>query len=150
MHGNNPIRVLTSAYFSDEGPSGIGVLAVNAPVTSVGSVCEQTFGGEDELHFRSILRALQLGKELGAKDILILSPSDKIVKLVNREIALEPGGPLALLYIRIRALIYTYDRAEIRAVSRSRVRAARKLATQASRMPVRSSNPQRELFAAAG
>jgi hypothetical protein len=72
------------------------------------------------------------------------------VKLVNREIALEPGGPLALLYIRIRALIYTYDRAEIRAVSRSRVRAARRLAVEASRMPVRSSNPQRELFAAAG
>jgi len=150
MQRAKPIRILTGACFADSGPSGIGVVAVNAPATSVGSVCEQTFGDEDELHFRSILRALQLGKDLGVGSILVLSPSDKIVKLVNREIALEPGGPLALLYIRIRALIYTYHRVEVRAVSKSRVRAARKLAVQASRAPVRSAQAQGELFAAVG
>lgn len=150
IHRAKPVRILTSAYFANEGPSGIGVVAVNAPAGSARSICEQTFGSEAELHFRSILRALQLGKELGARDIVVLCPDDEIVKLVNRETALEPGSPLALLYFRIRALIYTYRRAQVRAVSRSWVRAARRLAFEASRMPVRASNPQRELFAAAG
>ena len=144
------MRILTDVFIPDEGPSGIGIVATNAPSTSVGGIYQQAVGDPEELRLRSVLRALQFGKDLNAERICILCPDEVTVKLVNREMPLEPGSPLALLYIKIRALIYTYSQAEVRAVPRARVRPARRLAIAASRMPVRSSNPQRELFAAAG
>ncbi len=143
-----PLRVLTDAFIADDGPSGVGAVAVNAPSAYISSVFEQRMGPPEELYLRAILYGLQIGKELGACNISVLCPDETAVKIANRELALEHGSPLAPLYMRIRALIYTYAQAEVRAVPRSRVKHARSLALSASRMPIRRANPQYELFAA--
>lgn len=148
--GARPLRVLTDVFVSDDGPSGIGVLAANTPSPNNGSIYEQAFGKPEELSLLSVLQALKLGKNLNAERICVLCPDEITVKIVNRETPLQIGSPLAPTYMSIRALIYTYQKAEVRAVSRSRVRPARELAIAASRLPVRSSNPQFELFALAG
>jgi len=140
------VQIATAVFQPKVGPAGIGVVAAHAPATNVSSIHEQVFGGSDYLHLRAVLRALQLGKEIRARNISILCPDERVVKLVNREIPLEPGSPLAPLYMRIRALMYTYRLAEVRAAPRSRVQAARKLAAAASRMPARKVEPQRKLF----
>ncbi len=139
---------MTDVFVADEGPSGIGVAAANAPSTSISSLYEQSFGEPEKLYLQSVLRALQLGKDLSAEKVCVLCPDEQTVRIVNREARLEPGSPLAPLYMRIRAQIYTYRQAEVRAVSRSRVREARNLALTASRLPIRSDNPQYELFPA--
>jgi hypothetical protein len=141
---------MTDVFVADEGPSGIGVAASNAPATSISTLYEQSFGEPEKLYLQSVLRALQLGKDLSAEKICVLCPDEQTVRIVNRETPLEPGSPLAPLYIRIRAQIHTYRQAEVRVVSHTRVRQARSLALTASRMPVRSDNPQYEMFALAG
>ena len=145
-----PLRIMTDVFVADEGPSGIGVAAANAPATSISALYEQSFGEPEQLYLQSVLRALQLGKDLSADKICVLCPDERTVRIVNREISLKPGSPLAPLYMRIRAQMYTYRQAEVRAVARTRVRQARGLALTASRMPVRPANPQYEMFALAG
>jgi len=144
------VQIATAVFHPKAGPAGIGVIAANAPATDISSIHEQALGSPEYLHFLAVLRALQLGKQIRAGNISILCPDERIVKLINRETPLEPGSPLAPLYMRIRALMHTYRLAEVRAVPRSRVEAARKLAAAASRMPARKTEPQGKLFAAAG
>ena len=140
------VQIATAVFRPQAGPAGIGVVAANASATDIGSIHEQAFGSSEYLHFLAILRALQLGKQVHAGSISILCPDERVVKVVNREAPLEPGSPLAPLYMRIRALMHTYPPAEVRAAPRSRVAAARRLAAAASRMPTRKIEPQRKLF----
>jgi len=143
------VQIATAVFQPKAGPAGIGVVAANAPATEIGSIHEQAFGSSEYLHFLAVLRALQLGKQIRAGNISILCPDERVVKVVNREAPLEPGSPLAPLYMRIRALMHTYRLADVRAAPRSRVEAARRLAAAASRTPARKIEPQGKLFAAA-
>lgn len=143
------VQILSAVYHPESGPAGVGAIVADAPTTSFSSVHEQVFGSADQLYLRSVLRALQLGKKLHADNVSILCPDETTVKLINREIPLELGSPLAPLYIKSRAMMHTYRFAEVRIVPRSRVEPARRLAIAASRMPVRRTEPQRTLFSAA-
>lgn len=143
------VQVMTAVARPETGPAGIGVMAANTPAEAFGNIYEQALGNTDALHLRAVLRALQLGKQLHARNISILCPDEYVVKLVNRELSLEPGSPLAVPYIKIRALMHTYKLAEVLAVPRSRVEPARRLAIEAARMrtPVQGKQVQRSLFA---
>jgi len=143
------VQILTAVSNPESGPAGIGVVAANAPATVAGSIYEQALGSTEELYLRAVLRALQLGKQLHASSVSILCPDEYAVKLVNREAPIEPGSPLALLYMKARALMYTYQLAEVLAVPRSRVESAHRLAVAATRMPAAKKDPQRTLFSAA-
>ena len=142
------VQVMTAVTRPETGPAGIGVLAADAPSTMIGSIHEQALGSMDDLYFRAVLRALQLGKQIRASNISVLCPDERIVKLINREVQIEPGSPLVLQYMRVRALMHTYKLAEVVSVPRSRVEPARRLAVAASRMPARKPELQRSLFAA--
>lgn len=142
----NPIQILTAAYRTDSGPGGIGLVVRNAAPTAVGQVYEQSYGSIEELQFRAVLRALQLGKKLRANRICVLCPDESVVKQVNREVPVAAEGTLPLLYMQIKALVYTYRQAEVIAVSKSKVRAARRLAVAASKIPVRRKAAPRTLF----
>ena len=141
------VQVMTAVARPETGPAGIGVVAINAPTEALSNIYEQALGNADDLQLRAVLRALQLGKQLHASNISILCPDEYVVKLVNREVALEPGSPLAVPYIKVRALMHTYQLAEVLAVPRSRVEPARRLAIEASRMPVHTKQIQKSLFA---
>ncbi len=143
------VQILTAVFLPKAGPAGIGVAAADMPATTISTIYEQAFGSAEYLHFRAILRALQLGRELRAERISVLCPDEDTVKLINRETPMESGSRLVPLYMRIRALMHTYRLAEVRAVPRSRVKPAQRLAAAASRMPVRKKDLQRDLFAAA-
>ena len=143
------VQILTAVFLPKAGPAGIGVAAAGMPATTISSVYEQAFGSAEYLHFRAILRALQLGRELRAERISVLCPDEEIVKLINRETPMESGSGLVPLYMRIRALMHTYRLAEVRAVPRSKVAPAQRLAAAASRMPARKKDLQRDLFTAA-
>ena len=144
------IRILTDTYPVADGPSGIGIVAVNAPAGSISRISEQAFGSAQGLHFRAVLEALQLAGELGARSVVIYCPDPLVVRLVNREVALSPGSSLVPLYIRVRALMHSFPNAKVRCVARSRVKVAGRLAMEAIHRPIRASDPQRELFAHAG
>ena len=144
------IRILTDAYPVEGGPSGIGIVAVNAPPNRISRISEQAFGSAQGLHFRAILEALELAADLGARGVVVYCPDPPTVRLVNREIPLSPGSPLVPLYVRIRALMHSFPDAKVRCVARSRVKFARRLAMEAISRPVRSADPQGDLFAAVG
>jgi len=144
------VQILTAVFRPQTGPAGIAAVVANAPATAIGSIHEQAFGSAERLHFRAVLRALQLGRNLHARDISVLCPDEEVVKLINREAALEPGSSLTPLYVKVRALIYTYRLAEVRAVPRKRVVPAYRLAVAASRMSGWKKSPQKSLFTLAG
>jgi len=127
------IQILTAVVSAKSGISGIGVVAPTVSSDRIRSIHEQDSGSSDYLHFKAVLRALQLGKILNSRNISVLCPDEKTVRVVNREEPLELGSPLVPLYIKIRALIYTYGTAEVLAVPKSRIGPARRLAVSAMR-----------------
>ena len=141
------VQVLTAVSDSETGPAGIGVVAANTPATTLGRIYEQALGDPDDLYFRAVLRALQLGKQLHASNISILCPDEYVVKLINREVPLEAGNRLTVPYMKVRAMMHTYKLAEVLAVPRSRVESAHRLAIAASKMQIRRPEPQGNLFA---
>lgn len=141
------VQMVTAVHRPESGPGGIGVVVAGASTTSFGSVYEQAVGSPLYLEFRAILRALQLGKRLKAEEISILCSDDQAVKIINRELPIEPASGLVPMFMKIRALMHTYQVAEVRCVPRSRVEPARRLAITASRMPQDKSELQGKLFA---
>ena len=142
------VQIMTAVYIPEVGPAGIGVTTANAPANAISRVYDQSYGSTEYLELRAILRALQLGRSLRAGSVSILCPDEMIARIANRDVRLEPGSPLAPIYMKIRALMYTFKLAEVRAVPKSRVEAARRLAIAASRIPAEKPEPQRTLFAA--
>lgn len=150
MHADEQSKrvvILTAAFNPESGPAGIGAVAEGVSPEAVGSICEQAAGSSDYLHFRAILRALQLAKHLRAVEVRVLCPDERVVKMVNRELPLEPGSYLAPVYMRTRALMYTVPRVEVTSASKFRIAPARRLAIAASR--VRRKERQKDLFSAA-
>ena len=140
------LKILTAVYHAKVGPSGIGVIAANAPILAAGCLCEQSLGSKDDLYFRSILRALEIGQRFRSENLVILCPDETTVRLVNRERGLPAGNPQIPLYVRIRALMYTFQSVEILSAARSTVGSAYRLAIEASRLPVRADKVQGSLF----
>lgn len=145
--GNESLQVLTAVVASESGTSGIGVATVGGPSTTITHLREQAVGSVDQLYLHAILRALQLGHRLGAENVSVLCPHDTAVKLVNREISMEPGSNLGPACVRIRALMHTFRQSDVVLVTKSRVEPARRLAASAAGVPVRGGEPQNGLFA---
>lgn len=140
------LQICVAVYRPEIGPAGIGAAAVGAAKDEISGIREQTVGGQEELHLRAILRALQLGRRLKTENISILCADQRTVRIVNKEEPLEPGSPLVPLYIRIRAQMYTFREAEVLAVPQSRVEPARRLAIAASRTVSGKTEVQPGLF----
>ena len=148
MRKARAVQIMTAVHIPEVGPAGIGVTTANAPANAVSRVYDQSYGSAEYLELRAILRALQLGRSLRARSVSILCQGEVAAGIANREVQLEPGSPLAPIYMKVRALMYTFKLAEVRAVPKSRVEPARRLAIAASRIPVQKQEPQRSLFAA--
>jgi hypothetical protein len=148
MRQARAVQIMTAVHIPEVGPAGIGITTANAPANAVSRIYDQSYGSAEYLELRAILRALQLGRSLRARSVSILCPDEMIARIANRDVHLEPGSPLAPIYMKVRALMYTFKLAEIRAVPKSRVEAARRLAIAASRIPAQKPQPQRTLFAA--
>ena len=140
------VQFLTAAVSPETGPGGIGVVALNVCPTEPAGVYEQAIGTSEELLYTAVLRALQLGKRLGASEVTVFCPDEMVVKQINRELRIVTGGRLALLYIKVKALMYRFESARVVTASRSKVSAARKLALAASRIPVPKKESPRTLF----
>lgn len=140
------VQICVAVHRPEAGPAGIGVAAAGSPRDQLSGIREQAVGEPDVLFLRAILRALQLGRRLKAENVSILCPDQRAVRIVNREETLEPGSPLAPLYIRIKAQMYSFRDAEVLAVPQSRVEAARRLAMAASRNAHSKTEVQPELF----
>lgn len=140
------LMIETAACRPDSGPGGIGVVARNVHPTVAGRICEQAYGDAEELTYRAVYRALDLGKRLRLDEVSILCPNETIVKQINRELPVPQQGRIPLLYVRVKSLMYTYKHAEIIAAPEGRVRAARKLAVAGSRIPIPVKKVPRTLF----
>jgi ribonuclease HI len=136
----------TAVCRPDSGPGGVGVVARDVHPTVAGRICEQAYGSIEELTYRAVLRALDLGKRLGLERVSILCPNETIARQINRELPVPQESRIPMLYVRVKALMYTYKRAEIIAAPEGRVRAARKLAMAGSRIPVPVKKEPRTLF----
>lgn len=136
----------TAVCRPDSGPGGIGVVARNVHPTVAGRICEQAYGSVEELTYRAVFRALDLGKRLRLEQVSILCPNETVARQINRELPVPQEGRIPLLYVRVKALMYTYKQAEIIAAPLGRVRAARKLALAGSRIPVPVKKEPRTLF----
>lgn len=138
------IRILVAAVCPESGPGGIGVVAINAPTIAGSRVYEQAEGTAESLHYRSVIRGLELARRLRAKKVLVACADEATVKQINQEMPVPQRGRLPLLYIKSRALMHMFTEARIVFVPRRVVAPALKLALAASRIPVRK--PPRDLF----
>lgn len=140
---------MTAVVQMASGHAGIGVVAPIASPNTISSIREQAAGTRDYLYFKAVLRALQLGKHMNARNVSVLCPDEKTVDIVTRKVPLELGSPLAPLYIKIRALVYTFANAEIMVVPITRVEPAARLALAAGKSQIGEVATQTSLFPAA-
>ncbi|GEM_PF-2782038 len=140
------LKIQTAVCRPERGPGGIGVAVAGVGPTVAGRIYEQAYGAEDELMYRAVLRALELGKRLGVESVSVLCPNDTIARQINRAIPVPQQGRLPMLYVKVKALMYTFRHAEVVSVPDGKVRAAHKLALAASRIPVPVRQEPRTLF----
>lgn len=141
------LQIQTAVCRPDSGPGGIGVAVPGVGPTVAGHIYEQAYGSREELLYRAVHRALELGKRLGADQVSVLCPDESVVRQINRETPVPQDGRLPLLYMRLKALMYTFRHAEVSAAPEGRVRAAQRLALAASRIPAKAGKKARTLFA---
>ncbi len=135
------LQIQTAVCLPEAGPGGIGVAAPEVGPTVAGRVYEQAYGSREELLYRSVFRALELGKRLGVERFSVLCPDEAVSRQINREEPVPRQGRLPLLYMKIKALMYACGNAEVVFAPEGRVRAALKLAIAASRIPARRREP---------
>ncbi len=134
------LHIMTAIFQPDAGPGGLGVVAVNAPASSIGSACEQGEASSDYLHLRAVFRALELARHLNATRVSVLCPDERISWIINHAITFRHDSPIVLLYMKTKTLMNTFEFAEVVAVPGKKVMAARKLAITASRVDEKKLN----------
>ncbi len=145
---SKPLRIEAAVCSQDTGPGGLGVVVRDAGPTVAGRLYEQAYGTREELLYRAVFRALELGKRLGADHVRVLCPDEEITRQINRETPVPQIGRLPILYIKVKTLMYTFGSAEVAAAPDGRVRSAHKLAVAASKIPQSAKPEPRTLFSA--
>ena len=113
------------------GPAGIGAIAYDKNGEAAFTVSE--YLGEttnNQAEYQAIIRAMEIAREKGARELDMFMDSELAVKQLNHEYKVKNQG-LAPLFLKIHNLTVSFDRVKFTHVRREQNKEADRLANEA-------------------